>query len=52
MKSVTANFKLPSYAEEHQIFIGTHIGSLKSEFLRRFKTETVILCHSRIGAKE
>lgn len=29
MKISTANVKNPSYVENHEIFVGTHTGSLK-----------------------
>lgn len=44
--SVTANFKSPQFEEEHTIFIGTHIGSLKSEYFFIFEIyfQNPIIC--------
>lgn len=31
MKITTANVKNPTYAGQHELFVGTHTGSFKSE---------------------
>lgn len=32
MKITTANIRSPAYTAEHEIYVGTHTGSFKSEY--------------------